>query len=108
MKQSRRKHSPSFKAKVAMEALRGEETIAELPAGLRFTRARYVPRRRPWLKMQPASLAVTRTRRRKTMRVSSLSYTSRLEILEEQLGWEGGKQNPRVSKRISSGLLFGR
>jgi len=30
LKQSRRKHSPSFKAKVAVEALKGEETIAEL------------------------------------------------------------------------------
>jgi len=30
MKQNRRKHSPSFKAKVALEALKGEETIAEL------------------------------------------------------------------------------
>ena len=30
MKQHRRKHSPSFKAKVALEALKGEETIAEL------------------------------------------------------------------------------
>ncbi len=30
MKKSRRKHSPSFKAKVALEALKGEETIAEL------------------------------------------------------------------------------
>ena len=30
MKQSRRKHSPSFKAGVALEALKGEETIAEL------------------------------------------------------------------------------
>jgi len=30
MKQSRRKHSPSFKAKVAMEALKGEETVARL------------------------------------------------------------------------------
>jgi len=30
MKQSRRKHSPSFKATVAMEALKGEETVAEL------------------------------------------------------------------------------
>ncbi len=30
MKQSRRKHSPSFKARVALEALKGEETIADL------------------------------------------------------------------------------
>ena len=30
MKQNRRKHSPSFKTKVALEALKGEETIAEL------------------------------------------------------------------------------
>jgi len=30
MKQSRRKHSPSFKARAAMEALKGEETMAEL------------------------------------------------------------------------------
>ncbi len=30
MTQNRRKHSPSFKARVALEALKGEETIAEL------------------------------------------------------------------------------
>ena len=30
MKQSRRKHNPSFTAKVALEALKGEETTAEL------------------------------------------------------------------------------
>jgi len=30
MKQSRRKHSPSFKARVALEALKGEATTAEL------------------------------------------------------------------------------
>ena len=30
MKSTRRKHSPSFKAKVALEALSGEKTIAEL------------------------------------------------------------------------------
>ena len=30
MKRNRRKHSPAFKAKVAMEALKGEETVAQL------------------------------------------------------------------------------
>jgi transposase-like protein len=30
VKQNRRKHTPSFKARVALEALKGEETIAEL------------------------------------------------------------------------------
>jgi transposase len=30
LKTSRRKHSPAFKAKVALETLRGEKTIAEL------------------------------------------------------------------------------
>ena len=30
MKQSRRKHSPSFKARIALEALKGEQTVAEL------------------------------------------------------------------------------
>lgn len=30
MKQSRRKHSPSFKATVDLEALKGEDTVAEL------------------------------------------------------------------------------
>jgi transposase len=30
MKQSRRNHAPSFKAKIALEALKGEETTAEL------------------------------------------------------------------------------
>jgi transposase-like protein len=30
MKQSRKKHSPSFKAKVALGAVKGEETVAEL------------------------------------------------------------------------------
>ena len=32
MKESGRKHSPSFKAKVALEALKGEETVAQIAA----------------------------------------------------------------------------
>jgi len=30
MKQNRRKHNPAFKARVALEAIKGEQTIAEL------------------------------------------------------------------------------
>jgi len=30
VKEQRRKHSPAFKAKVALEALKGEETVAQL------------------------------------------------------------------------------
>ena len=33
LKQNRQKHSPVLKAQVAMEALKGEETIAELVIG---------------------------------------------------------------------------
>ena len=34
MSQGRRKHNPSFKAKVALEATKGEETVAQLAAWL--------------------------------------------------------------------------
>ncbi len=33
MRQGRRKHSGAFKAKVALEAVKGEETVGELAAG---------------------------------------------------------------------------
>ena len=32
MSQGRRKHSPAFRAKVALEALKGQETVAQLAA----------------------------------------------------------------------------
>ncbi len=33
MSQERRKHIPAFKAKVALEAVKGQETVAQLAAG---------------------------------------------------------------------------
>ena len=50
MKQTRKKHSPVFKGKVALAALQGEHTERSLqswPAGLKSTRARSMPGRRP-------------------------------------------------------------
>ena len=32
MSQGRRKHSPAFKAKVTLEAVKGQETVAQLSA----------------------------------------------------------------------------
>ena len=36
MSKERRKHSPSFKAKVALEAVKGEQTVAQLAARYEF------------------------------------------------------------------------
>jgi hypothetical protein len=63
MKQIRKKHSPAFKAKVALAALQGEHTdfvparsrpgstheslLPSWPAGLKSTPARFTPGRRP-------------------------------------------------------------
>ena len=47
MKQSRKKHSPAFKAKVALAALQGEETVAELASRFEFIPRRFMPGRKP-------------------------------------------------------------
>ena len=47
MSKGRRKHSPAFKAKVALEAVKGEETVAQLAGRTRFTPARFRPGRKP-------------------------------------------------------------
>jgi transposase len=48
MKQSRKKHSPAFKAKVALEALKGEDTTVEIAHRSRSTPVRYAAGRDPW------------------------------------------------------------
>jgi len=39
-KRPRRNHAPAFKAKVALEALKGEQTIAELSQRFQYTPTR--------------------------------------------------------------------
>ena len=47
MKQTRNKHSPAFKAKVALAALAGEETSPSWPADLRSIPVRFTPGKGP-------------------------------------------------------------
>ena len=46
MSKGRRKHSPVFKAKVALEAVKGEETVAQPAGRTRFTPAGFRRKRR--------------------------------------------------------------
>ena len=55
MKGNRKKHSPSFKAKVALEAIKGEETIAQI-AGRYEVHPTLVARWKKELQEQAASV----------------------------------------------------
>ena len=65
MSKARRKHSPSFKAKVALEAVKGNRQWPNRPPGTRSTPAKSRHGRRPCWKERPASSTGTRTKRQK-------------------------------------------
>ena len=66
MKQTRNKHSPAFKAKVALAALAGEETIAQTIA---------TPGKGPWWKEPRSYLPPIRNPRRKPRKLRLTTST---------------------------------
>ena len=53
MSQGRRKRRPVYKAKVLLEALKGQETVARLTARMKSTPGRFKPGRRPFAEGAP-------------------------------------------------------
>ena len=80
MSKERRKHSPLFKAKVALEAVKGEETVAQLVFRRKDTKyipARSRPGRSPCWKERPVSSMGIWINVRSPMRFLSPGSTSR-------------------------------
>ena len=77
MKESRRKHSPAFKAKVALEALKEEESTAEIASRFEVHPAQVRTWKRSLMERASGIFGVSKAGRR-TMSRSSPSCTSRL------------------------------
>jgi transposase len=76
MKQSRKKHSPAFKAKVALAALRGEETTAEIAHRFEVHPSQVRTWKRSLVEGAAGLFGETWTERKKRIRPSLPSSTS--------------------------------
>ena len=95
MSKERRKPCPTFKAKVALETLNGEKTVAQLVLWRKDTRsipARSRHGRRPCLKGRPVSSMGTTAKGRSPMKpplllgFTSRSASSRLSVISWRRG----------------------
>ena len=77
MSKERRKHSPSFKAKVALEAVKGELTVAQLAARYEVHPGQIQAWKKALVGERPMSSAETKTKAARTRKLSSPGSTNR-------------------------------